>query len=362
MKTTLSLLAAASAIFGVLTNAAVIPSKNVEVKRASCENTATSRDCWGDYDLSTNWQVSYLKFLSVLTNHATFRYDVTPVTGVIREYWLSVENVTIAPDGFSRFALTYNGTIPGPALIADWGDTFVVHVTNHLTENGTTTHFHGMRQLNNSEYDGVPGISQCPIAPGQTMTYTFPATQYGSTWYHSHYSLQYADGLYGPLIINGPSTANYDEDLGALMIQDWDHTPAEQLWDKVKNGGPPSMDNTLINGTAPYDCTGSTNTNCIGGGKYFETEFVAGTSYKIRVINVGVDMTFRFQIDAHDFQVVAADLVPIVPYTTDNILVGIGQRYEIIVNANATNDGNYWLRAGTYQGPQVPSLTFPTNK
>ena len=79
------------------------------------------------------------------------------MTGVIREYWLNVENTTIAPDGFSRFVLTYNGTIPGPALIADWGDTFVIHVTNLMSENGTTTHFHGMRQLNNSQYDGVPG-------------------------------------------------------------------------------------------------------------------------------------------------------------------------------------------------------------
>lgn len=132
------------------------------------------------------------------------------------------------------------------------------------------------------------------------------------------------------------------------MIQDWDHTPAEQLWLKAKNGGPPSMDNTLINGTAPYSCTGSTNANCIGGGAYFETVFDAGTSYKIRVINVGIDMTFRLQIDDHDFQVVAMDLVPIVPYTTDNLLVAIGQRYEIIVNANATDDGDYWLRAGTF--------------
>lgn len=56
-------------------------------------------------------------------------------------------------------------------------------------------------------------------------------------------------------------------------------------------------------------------------------------------------MKFRFQIDHHDFQVVAMDLVPIVPYTTDNLLVDIAQRYEIIVNANATDNGNYWLRA-----------------
>jgi hypothetical protein len=55
MKTILSLLAAASAIFAGITNASVIPAKDINVKRQSCENTATSRDCWGDYDLTTNW-------------------------------------------------------------------------------------------------------------------------------------------------------------------------------------------------------------------------------------------------------------------------------------------------------------------
>jgi hypothetical protein len=55
MKTVLSLLAAASAIFESITNASAIPAKDISVKRQSCENTATSRDCWGDYDLTTNW-------------------------------------------------------------------------------------------------------------------------------------------------------------------------------------------------------------------------------------------------------------------------------------------------------------------
>jgi FtsP/CotA-like multicopper oxidase with cupredoxin domain len=177
------------------------------------------------------------------------------------------------------------------------------------------------------------------------LTYTFPATQYGTTWYHSHYALQYAEGLYGPLIINGPTTANYGEDLGALMVADWDHTSVFKLWDKVKTGGPPSLDNTLLNGTNVYDCTTSSDAACLGTGKYFEVVFVEGTSYKLRIINAGTDMHFRFQIDAHNFQVVAMDLVPIVPYTTDNLLVAIGQRYDIIVNANATNGGDFWLRA-----------------
>jgi len=43
--------------------------------------------------------------------------------------------------------------------------------------------------------DGVPGVSQCPIAPGQTLTYRFRANGYGTSWYHSHYSAQYSMGM-----------------------------------------------------------------------------------------------------------------------------------------------------------------------
>jgi hypothetical protein len=56
--------------------------------------------------------------------------------------------------------MTFNGTFPGPTLIVDWGDNVVVHVTNNLEYNGTTVHWHGLRQLNNVEYDGVPGVTQ----------------------------------------------------------------------------------------------------------------------------------------------------------------------------------------------------------
>lgn len=83
-------------------------------------------------------------------------FSVLPLTSLR----LSVDNITVALDGFSRFVLAYNGTVPGPALIADWGDTFVVHVTNNMAENGTTVHWHSIRQLENSQYDGVPGVTQ----------------------------------------------------------------------------------------------------------------------------------------------------------------------------------------------------------
>ncbi|KAJ8062156.1 hypothetical protein OCU04_008716 [Sclerotinia nivalis] len=302
---------------------------------ASCAHSATSRSCWGDYSIDTNW------------------YDVTPHTGVTREYWLSVENSTITPDGYTRSAMTFNGTAPGPAIIADWGDNLIIHVTNNLQHNGTAIHWHGIRQKGSLEYDGVPGVTQCPIAPGDTLTYKFQATQYGTTWYHSHFSLQYADGLFGPLIINGPATANYDEDLGVMFLGDWAHETVFNIWDAARAGARPALQNTLMNGTNSCECSTS-DPKCVGGGKKFEATFVEGKKYRIRLINVGIDSHFEFAIDGHTLTVVANDLVPIVPYTTETILIGIGQRYDVIVEANATPD-NYWIRAnwGTACSPNM---------
>ncbi|RDW71747.1 putative Laccase-2 [Coleophoma crateriformis] len=295
--------------------------------RASCDNTATSRDCWGDYSIDTNW------------------YTTTPTTGVTREYWLSVENVTVAPDGYERYAMTFNGTVPGPTLIADWGDELVIHVTNNMKNNGTAIHWHGLRQKGTLEMDGVPGVTQCPIAPGESFTYSFQATQYGTTWYHSHFSLQYGDGLLGPLIINGPATADYDEDLGVMSLSDWGHESAFALWDTAKQGGPPSLENGIINGTNTYDCSGSTDAKCLGTGTKNVNVFESGKKYRLRLVNTAIDGHFQFSIDGHSLTVIAADLVPIVPYETDSILISIGQRYDVIVEANATS-GDYWLRAG----------------
>jgi FtsP/CotA-like multicopper oxidase with cupredoxin domain len=91
------------------------------------------------------------------------------------------------------------------------------------SKNGTSIHWHGIRQNYTNDQDGVVSITQCPTAPEDTVTYTWKATQYGSTWYHSHFALQAWQGIFGGIVINGPATANYDEDLGMLFLNDWDH-------------------------------------------------------------------------------------------------------------------------------------------
>jgi len=80
--------------------------------------------------------------------------------------------------------------------------------------------------------------------------------------------------------------------------------------------------------------------------------FEEGKRYLLRIINTAFDSTFLFTIDNHFLEVISADFVPIAPYTTNAIVVGIGQRYNIVVRANPvagrTNslpkEGNFWIR------------------
>ena len=105
----------------------------------------------------------------------------------------------------NRSVILVNGKFPGPPIEANLGDEVFVTVINKIDhpKEGTAIHWHGLPQWSNGQYDGVPFIQQCPIAPGSSFTYNFKADVAGITMYHAHYSAQYMDGLYGPLIIHG---------------------------------------------------------------------------------------------------------------------------------------------------------------
>ncbi|KAJ5618562.1 extracellular dihydrogeodin oxidase/laccase [Penicillium herquei] len=285
---------------------------------SSCVNSASNRACWSDgFDISTNY------------------YEKVPDTGVVREYWFNVENTTAAPDGVEMPVQLINGSFPGPTIIADWGDTVVIHVTNSLQNNGTGLHFHGIRQNFTNQMDGVPSITQCPIAPGESYTYRWRAVEYGTGWYHSHFYVQAWDGVFGGIVINGPATANYDIDLGHVFLNDWYHQTADQLVLEAATDGPPTAPNGLINGTNTWGDKGSR----------FETTFKAGTRYRMRVLNAAADQHFRFMIDNHTLEVIANDFVPIHPFNTTQLSIGMGQRYDVIVTAKELTSGNFWLRA-----------------
>lgn len=277
---------------------------------------------WDGYDINTNY------------------YESAPDSKVVREYYFDIVNTTAAPDGIERPVLLVNGQFPGPTIEANWGDTVKVHVTNRMQNNGTAIHFHGVRQPYNNQMDGVPSLTQCPVAPGSSYTYVWKAAQYGTSWYHSHFSLQAWEGVFGAIVIHGPATAEYDEDLCPLILSDWSHQTVDEIYqgqlDVVKAT---KMEGGLLNGKNVW-----TQKDGRVIGERFEMNFVPGKRYRIRLINTAVHTFFRFAIDQHNFTVIANDFVPIVPFETNAVPIDMGQRYDIIVTADQIPD-NYWMRA-----------------
>ncbi|RMX83111.1 hypothetical protein D0869_05552 [Hortaea werneckii] len=288
-------------------------------------------------------------------------YEVMPITCKTREYNFEITNTTLSPDGIERLVLAVNGQMPGPAITANWGDEIVVHVKNSMQNNGTTIHWHGLRQNYTNEMDGVPSITQCPIAPGDSMTYRFKASSYGTSWYHSHFAIQTYEGVYGPMIINGPSSSDdvYESEQ-MITLQDWSHVPVDAMYDAAQTVGPApehgprTLDTGLINGMNVWGNEGDADVV----GKRFEMNVVKGKTYKLRLVNSAIQSTFAFYIDSHKMKVIANDFVPIVPYETDVLFINIGQRYEVLVTFDQEVD-DYWMRSDNQQS--CASLVKPYN-
>ena len=142
------------------------------------------------------------------------------------------------------------------------------------------------------------------------------------------------------MIIDGPATANYDIDLGTYPINDWYYTPAFTLGPLIQHGafprGPPPGDNYLINGT---------NVNTVNANKpgaYSRVKLTKGKKHRLRLINTSTNDNFKVGLDNHTMQVISADFVPVKPFNVQWILLGIGQRYDVVISANQSID-SYWF-------------------
>ena len=114
----------------------------------------------------------------------------------------------------------YNGHTPGPTIEAVEGDRVRIYVTNHLPE-VTTVHWHGMILPNGM--DGVAGLTQKPIEPGETYVYEFTLRQHGTLMYHPHADemTQMAMGMCGFFIIHPRSLEERVDRDFAIMLAEW---------------------------------------------------------------------------------------------------------------------------------------------
>ncbi|KAI1339404.1 multicopper oxidase-domain-containing protein [Xylariaceae sp. FL0016] len=293
-------------------------------------------------------------------------YETAAPIGIQRNYTLVVNDGNVNLDGMNfTDAKLFNDTYPGPWLQACWGDTINVKVINNMKWNGTSIHWHGIRQNQTNPQDGVNGVTQCPIAPGDSYEYSWKAVQYGSSWYHSHYSVQYADGVQGPITIHGPTSAPFDEAAEIpILITDWGHNSSfEAIYRNV--GASLQNASILLNGRGNLTrLSGQPSPAVIPAPEelHFEPRSPSlpgrAKRYLLRLINTSFDTTFIFSIDNHWLQIVSADFVPIEPYFNTSVLIGIGQRYNVIVEARPdgglnntiSDDGNFWIRTWTANG------------
>jgi FtsP/CotA-like multicopper oxidase with cupredoxin domain len=223
---------------------------------------------------------------------------------------------------WNKTLFTVNGTVPGPELIFDEGDTVKIHVTN-LMSVPSVIHWHGMVQVTTMYSDGVPGVTQRLIYPDEEVTYTFTASPAGTYWYHGHFNDQYTDGLFGPLIIRPRYQTDYiAADDVTFMIQDYYKDDAHSLIDifylTPESGGDEPIPNFV-------------NVN----GQMSETLFVTvdrSRVSKFRFIASNALSVFNISIDGVVMSIVEVDGSAVEPYPVSFFSLNVAQRVVVEVD------------------------------
>ncbi|MFT4513708.1 MAG: FtsP/CotA-like multicopper oxidase with cupredoxin domain [Planctomycetota bacterium] len=231
--------------------------------------------------------------------------------------------VDLGPGYTNEPAQLYGGTLPGPVIRATVGDTLRVRLCNQL---GVPTILHAHGQPVRLGMDGIQRISRPEIANGQEFTYEFDNLAAGTYWYHPHSDQhhQLNSGLQGVLIVDPPSTAPdpaFDVD-EIIVLDDWDATIT---------GG--TFFGHLLNGKTSDGQTALSINN--------------GQTLRLRFINTAARTNYVIALDGHPMTVTHKDGQRMQQVATDAIPIGIGERYDVLVNCN--NPGVWSLAASTIQ-------------
>lgn len=148
--------------------------------------------------------------------------------------------------------------------------------------------------------DGVNGVTQCAVPPGESMMYRMKASQYGDAWYHSHYSTQYADGVLGPIKILGPTSMDWDYDVGDIIVSDWVHQAAIVYVPGELAGNAVGAQSLLMNGAGNFKIREDDPLAAIQNVPGITVKYVRQGRYtKATILNASFATHFQFLIDSH---------------------------------------------------------------
>lgn len=216
----------------------------------------------------------------------------------------------------------YGSAVPGPEIRVRQGDRLRIAVENALDED-TTVHWHGLRVPN--AMDGVPHLTQAPIAPGETFTYAFDAVDAGTFWYHPHQRSfeQVGRGLYGVLIIEETNPPRADREM-VWVLDDWRLTQEAGIAEDF--GGFHDMSHAGRLG----------NTVTINGRVPDAVPVRTGERVRLRLINAANARIFALDFGDLAPQVIALDGQPVTPHPPQDargwVVIGPAMRVDLMID------------------------------
>jgi len=252
----------------------------------------------------------------------------------------------------------YGNEAPGQLIRATAGDLLRVTLDNQLPAE-TTIHWHGVATANAA--DGVPGMTQDPVAPGDTFEYRFRVPDPGTYFFHPHVGVQLDRGLYAPLVVDDPADpGDYDLEW-VVVLDDWvdgtGRTPDDVLRSLTTDTGGSSggmgsgmdmgsgmggmdmgsgMGGTDMGGSSVFGDAGDiTYPYYLANGRVASAPRTLtgkpGQRVRIRVINAASDTVFAVALGGHRMDVTHTDGYPVRRQSTAALYIGMGERYDVEV-------------------------------
>lgn len=234
-------------------------------------------------------------------------------------------DVQLLPGDYGKTSLwCFDGSSPGPEIRVAQGGRVQRRLVNRFSQ-GTSTHWHGIR-IDNA-MDGVSGLTQDAVQPGNAFDYDFIVPDAGTYWYHAHNrSLeQVARGLYGALIVEEAEALDIDRE-EVLILDDWRINPETA---QIQNdfGAPRDLSHAgrlgnLITTNGTFNLALSARRN---------------ERLRLRLVNASNARNFQLSLDGLDGWMVALDGMPLTAplKVTDTMTLAPAQRIDLIVDVAA---------------------------
>ncbi|WP_436736640.1 multicopper oxidase family protein [Streptomyces sp. BBFR102] len=297
--------------------------------------------------------------------------------GRVREVRLTAAETRLDLGPVTVPTWAYGDRLPGREVRVTAGDTLALTLANHLPE-ATSLHWHGLALRN--DMDGVPGLTQKDVRPGADFTYRFTVPHPGTYWFHPHSGTQQDRGLYAPLIVEDPKEPLAYDHEWVVVVDDWvdgvEGSTPDGVLAELSRGMASGMDHGSDDGEGgghsghggparteeppgPSRMMMDARSDLLGGdagdvrypyhlvnGRTVEDPEVfrakPGDRIRMRLVNAGGDTAYRVALGGHRMTVTHSDGFPVEHAGTDALLLGMGERYDVLVTAG---DGVFALTA-----------------